>query len=90
MDFPFLLDFIIISVSQMAMSNLSVSETAEIMENIQAAPNPGGELCYNIQLNMFSFHFGGWIFTQHSYTNKAVKTQAKLNHSIYSTGNGDG
>lgn len=41
LDFPFLLDFIIISVSQMAKSNLSVSETAEIMENIQAAPNLG-------------------------------------------------
>lgn len=31
LDFPFLLDFIIIGVSQVAKSTLSVSETAEIM-----------------------------------------------------------
>lgn len=41
LDFSFLLDCIVISVSHMAKSNLSLSETAEIMEKIKAGPNQG-------------------------------------------------
>lgn len=46
MDFPFLLDFIIIGVSQVAKSTLSLSETAEIMGKNTGSPQPRGEICF--------------------------------------------